>query len=177
MAEEINFEEASIYVGTYAKYNNGSLFGKWLNLRDYADIGEFYDACSELHADENNPEFMFQDYEYLPKSLISESWLSGKVFEVRDALEELDQSEQDPFFIWCNNLHYDLSKEVTEDLIASFRDEYIGKYESEEDFAEEVVALRSDLSDFARQYFDYEAYANDLFSESYWSEDGYVFRN
>ena len=29
--------EASVYVGTYGKYNNGSLFGAWLDLSDYAD--------------------------------------------------------------------------------------------------------------------------------------------
>ena len=41
--------EASVYVGTYGKYNNGSLFGAWLDLSDYADKEEFYEACRELH--------------------------------------------------------------------------------------------------------------------------------
>ena len=44
--------EASVYVGTYGKYNNGSLFGAWLDLSDYADKEEFYEACRELHKDE-----------------------------------------------------------------------------------------------------------------------------
>ena len=55
--------EASVYVGTYGKYNNGSLFGAWLDLSDYADKEEFYEACRELHKDEEDAEFMFQDYE------------------------------------------------------------------------------------------------------------------
>ena len=37
--------EAKVYVGTYAKYNNGSLFGAWLDLSDYSDKEEFYEAC------------------------------------------------------------------------------------------------------------------------------------
>ena len=41
--------EAKVYVGTYAKYNNGSLFGAWLDLSDYSDKEEFYEACRELH--------------------------------------------------------------------------------------------------------------------------------
>lgn len=177
MAKEINFEKASIYVGTYAKYNDGSIFGKWLNLSDYSNIQEFYQACAKLHKDEVDPEYMFQDYEYIPESLISESWLSEKIFEVRDALQDLNESEKEPFFIWCNNDHYDLSKADVECLIASFRDDYIGKYENDEAFAMEDIEERHDLSDFAKQYFDYEAYARDLFCGSYWSDDGYVFRN
>ena len=33
--ETVTLSEARVYVGTYAKYNNGSLFGKWLDLSDY----------------------------------------------------------------------------------------------------------------------------------------------
>ena len=44
--------EAKVYVGTYAKYNNGSLSGAWLDLSDYSDKEEFYEACRELHKDE-----------------------------------------------------------------------------------------------------------------------------
>ena len=49
----------SIYVGTYAKYNNGSIFGAWLDLTEYDDAEDFYKACAELHKDEQDPEFMF----------------------------------------------------------------------------------------------------------------------
>jgi len=177
MAHEINFEQAGIYVGTYAKYNDGSIFGEWLKLADYSDIEEFYQACAELHADEDDPEYMFQDYEYIPASLISESWLSEKFFEMRDALGELDDNEKEPFSIWCNNGHYDLAQEDCFALMASFRDEYVGEYRNDEDFAMELIEERDDLSDFARSYFDYEAYARDIFCVEYWSEDGYVFRN
>ncbi|WP_260264062.1 antirestriction protein ArdA [Elizabethkingia ursingii] len=52
-----------IYVGTYKKYNEGSLFGKWLSLSDYSDYDELLEAMKELHKDEDDPEFMFQDYE------------------------------------------------------------------------------------------------------------------
>ena len=47
--EATTLSEASVYVGTYGKYNNGSLFGAWLDLSDYADKEEFYEACRELH--------------------------------------------------------------------------------------------------------------------------------
>ena len=55
--------QAKVYVGTYAKYNNGSLSGAWLDRSDYSDKEEFYEACRELHKDEEDAEYMFQDYE------------------------------------------------------------------------------------------------------------------
>ena len=32
---------AKLYVGSYAKYNNGSIAGAWLELNDYGDSEEF----------------------------------------------------------------------------------------------------------------------------------------
>lgn len=37
----------AIYVGTYGKYNSGSLAGAWLNVNDYESEAEFYEACRE----------------------------------------------------------------------------------------------------------------------------------
>lgn len=153
----LNIAEASVYVGTYKKYNEGSLFGKWLHLSNYANRDQFYEACAELHSDEEDPEFMFQDYEHIPEQLICECWISESVFEIIDAIEEMTRDHREPFFIWCNNGHRDLIKEDIYDLIKDFENDYIGDYNSEEDFARELVDQRSDLSQFARDYFDYEA--------------------
>lgn len=30
-----------VYVGTYAKYNNGDISGEWLDLTDYVDYDDF----------------------------------------------------------------------------------------------------------------------------------------
>lgn len=177
MAQEINLTEASIYVGTYAKYNNGSIAGKWLDLSNYSDITEFYEACAKLHEDEQDPEYMFQDWEHIPDSLISEYGLSDKIFEIRDSIENLNEIERAAFMIWCDNDHKNLAKENVDDLINSFHEDFIGEYASEEDFARELAGEHPDLSDFALQYFDAEAYARDLFNGDYWSQDGYIFHN
>jgi antirestriction protein len=65
--------EPALYCGTYAKYNNGSIAGRWLKLTDYADAEEFLNACKALHKDEDDPEFMFQDFEHMPRAFYSES--------------------------------------------------------------------------------------------------------
>ncbi len=100
--KNFDLNDAKIYVGTYGKYNNGSLFGAWLDLSDYADKEEFYEACRELHKDEEDAEFIFQDYENIPENLISESWISDNFFTLRDAVGKLGDTEKEAFFVGCN---------------------------------------------------------------------------
>ena len=77
-----NLMHSKVYVGTYAKYNNGSIKGDWIELNNFSSIEEFYEFCSELHSDETNPEFMFQDWENIPSELISESGISENIFSI-----------------------------------------------------------------------------------------------
>ena len=35
-------KKIEIYVGTYAKYNNGSIAGEWVTLQDYDNIDDLY---------------------------------------------------------------------------------------------------------------------------------------
>lgn len=85
-------DDTKIYVGTYAKYNNGSIDGEWLTLGDYSDMDEFWEACKELHNDEEDPEFMFQDYETpeLLDGLISESGIDADIFEKAEILDKVE---------------------------------------------------------------------------------------
>ena len=173
--EAVTLSEARVYVGTYNKYNSGSLFGKWLDLSDYSDKDEFLEACADLHKDEQDPEYMFQDYENIPETLFSESSLSEKFFELRDATENMDETVQEAFFIWCEDANKDFNKEDADSLVSAFTNDYIGQYDSEEDYAEEYIREIQDLSDFVLQYFNYAQYATDLFYSGYWFKDGFVF--
>ena len=174
--EAATLSEARVYVGTYGKYNNGSLFGAWLDLSDYSDKEDFYEACRELHKDEEDAEYMFQDWENVPENLIGESWISENFFTLRDAVEKLCDTEQEAFFVWCNYKSHDLSEEDADDLVRDFQDEYQGQYDDEEDFAYQIVEECYDLPEFAKTYFDYKQFARDLFMCDYWFDDGFVFR-
>ena len=55
----------AVYCGTYAKYNNGSLYGMWIDLSTFENYHDFMEFCNRLHANEAEPELMFQDYEHL----------------------------------------------------------------------------------------------------------------
>lgn len=125
-----------IYVGTYAKYNNGSLKGAWLSLDNYTDRDEFLEACRELHKDEDDPELMFQDYEGFPESFYSESHIKPELWDHVNPNGDIDEA----------------------------RDNFAGKANSESDWAAEFLDDTGQLSEVPenlRNYIDFEAYARD----------------
>lgn len=85
--EDNPLKGARVYVGTYAKYNAGSLEGKWLNLADYANKAEFIAACLALHKDEADPELMFQGWEGIPSWMISEGHIDAEVWNQKPEAE------------------------------------------------------------------------------------------
>jgi len=127
----------SIYVGTYKKYNEGNLKGKWLNLEDYADKEAFFEACAELHKDEEDPELMFQDFEGFPKRFYHES-------SVPDALWgwiELDEDDREILEIYIDEVVNDDNA-----TIDTARDALLGKAGSKEDWAQEFLDDTGGLS-------------------------------
>jgi antirestriction protein len=179
--------EFRIYVGTYAKYNDGSLFGKWMNLSDYENLGEFYKACRKLHKDEQDgsghrPEFMFQDWEYIPGFLISECSLHPETFNYLEVIAEMDDERRDAFELYCSDIASwpERGKDIYEQL-ESFNESYQGYFSgstAKEDFAYQFVedtGLITDANPTVRRYFDYSAFARDLFLDGYTEIDGHVF--
>lgn len=142
---------ARIYVGTYAKYNSGSIAGDWLDLEDYADSGEFYAACRALHADEADPEFMFQDWEDIPEGMVSESSMSSDIWEWL----ELDDGDRELLAVYRE--HVDQSGDI-EDA----RDAYSGTYDSPAAYAEELTRDTSDIPAYLDGYIDWERMARDM---------------
>lgn len=168
-----------IYVGTYAKYNNGSINGAWLDLSDYSSKEEFYQACAELHKDETDPEFMFQDWENIPDSFIGESWLADNVFEYFEAME--DVSDSDAFEAYVLN-EGDLSKQDIAEFVERFNEAYAGEFDSDEKFADNLAEEigyfdAMEKAGISLHYFDSSAFARDLLCGDYWTSGGYYFRN
>lgn len=93
--------DAAVYCGTYKKYNEGSLDGGWLHLGKYQSGTAFLEACKKLHADESDPEFMYQDFEYLPGEFYSESCIYPEVFEVIQAIKQMNPDKQAAFADFC----------------------------------------------------------------------------
>ena len=143
--------EPRLYVGTYGKYVNGSILGKWMSLSDYSDYDEFLTACRELHSDEADPELMYQDFENFPAKYYSESGLDPEFW----VWNNLDEHEQEIVKVYLD--HVDDSAQI--DYIL---DSYGGCYESPEDWAIQFLEdTCADIPENLRNYIDYEAYARD----------------
>jgi antirestriction protein len=170
----------ALYVGTYAKYNNGSIAGKWLYLEDYADTTAFLKACEELHKDESDPELMFQDFEGFPKEFYSEScsiveldklyeWVNmdigdrSMVEEYCDAtgesLDDIGDLEEINDRLYC----------ILDYTYSSDDNNAMGDYILENELIEVPESLQG--------YIDTQSLGRDWLQDMYVSSNGYVFTN
>ena len=154
-SEQGNSDNPRIYVSTYAKYNDGSLEGEWVDLTDFDTYEDFVDYCSELHKDENDPEFMVQDYEGYPSSWYHESGLPTEdEFNKIKEFSELYEDEKKAYAAFCE-------LGLSNDSADNFRDHYFGEYTNDYDLGVEFVE-RYGMPENAESYFDYETFGSVL---------------
>lgn len=161
----------ALYVGTYGKYNDGNLYGQWVDLATFDDFDEFIEYCYRLHADEEDPELMYQDFEGFPRHLYSESGFGEEEFDNVKMIAELTGEEKEAFEAYVSLFdEYDID---------DFRDRYLGHFNSDQEFGEWYIDSLGGIEELGRQtvesYFDYEHFGRELawgFSE----QDGYYFQ-
>lgn len=168
---DLNSDAPALYVGTYAKYSNGSLSGMWVDLTTFDDVEEFVTFCAALHADEKHPELMFQDFQNIPEAFYCESGISEKMFDKINDYYRLCQSyDKAAIDAYIDDNNGDMD---------GFEEAFCGEYASETDFAEHLMPfdeIESEIGYKYATYFDYDAYARDLFINDFTYNNGYVFR-
>ena len=170
LKKEINLQELecerespALYCGTYGKYNEGNLGGMWVHPSTFDSYEDFIDFCKAIHADENDPELMFQDFANIPDSLYHESMGEeefNNLLKYCELCDEYNVSAVEDFLEWYS----------TDDL-DRMHDAYAGVYDSKEDFAREIVNDCYDIEKMMgnlADYFDYDALARDLFMCDYY---------
>jgi antirestriction protein len=160
--------ETKVFVGTYWKYNTGYSRGEWLTLSDYASKEEFLEACHALHEDESDPELMFHDTQGPTFGMISEDEVDGDIFLL---LSQLNAAEIAMYEAYRKN--------VGEGTFSDAEEAYMGKWESDIDFAE---SLADDLGytnkgdSWPYTCIDWKQAARELMWD-YHEQDGHYFRN
>lgn len=161
-----------VYVSTYAKYNNGNLKGEWVDLDGFDSYDEFIGYCKELHADEADPEFMYQDYEGFPHELYCECMGEkdfNKILQYIELCGERDPEEVEDY-IECFGVD---ELENYEDTIS------YGQFDNDEDFGIYYVENFTEYNQedgLLIRYFDYERFGRDLMFDCYQGSNGYVFQ-
>lgn len=115
-----NLLESKIYVGTYGKYNAGSIKGKWMTLSDYESKEAFLKAARELHNDEADPEFMFQDIEDYPEDFYQESSIED-VWPFINRVKKWSEGYYKKFLNWCDENGALPTIECIEEYKASYK--------------------------------------------------------
>ena len=166
----------AVYVGTYGKYNSGSLRGVWLDLTTFADYDEFLAVCRYIHRDEVSPEFMAQDFTDFPREFYTEGFMSEREFDVIQEFAKLVDDDKEAFEVYAAAFG---SSRDDVSIFDNFREAYCGEWDSEKDFTynlvDELDYLRG-VPDSIASYFDYEAFARDLFIDYYYFDSGFIFR-
>lgn len=159
-----------VYVSTFQKYNSGSLKGGWIDLEGH-DRESFLAACRELHSDEKYPEFIFQDWEGVPKPLASESSLHDELWEFV-ALREEKREIVTAYWSECTGFVTPIHEAL---------DAFVGKYDSPEAFAEWYCLecyyeSLTNLPTWLRQAIDLESVWHGTLRHEFTEGNGFFFR-
>ena len=159
---EINpMESLSIYVACLASYNNGILFGRWISANQSVDeIMEQIYAMLDDSPIKDAEEWAIHDYSGFGDIRLSEYESIETIVEYAEFIDE--QGELAIAVI--AEYGFDDAKQMIEDR-------YQGCYDSKVDFAQSLIdeCYSETLPDNLMRYFDYEAFARDLFINDYCS--------
>jgi antirestriction protein len=124
-----SMETPKIYVADLEAYNNGRLVGEWLDLTDYNDADELMDAIQDVLKKSGGEEYAIHDIEYIPRSMYSEYMGKRDFEEIYEMMELADR----------NDLPLEVVMDVVSQYDSSAVDEFYGKYDSADDFAQQLV--------------------------------------
>lgn len=163
----MNLNEAEIAVTTKRQAAVEPNRSHRMELADYCDINEFHHACASCFPEEDDPEYRYRDWENIPEYMVSSSWLCPNFFEVRDALEQLDECQQECFEQWCGHYGYNLTTEDPHLLVSYFQDTphaRMAAREEEESDAEEDSLIYQGISS---NYSFVTNYSYEVFDDNY----------
>ena len=143
MAGGVNNETPKIYVANLEAYNNGKLVGIWLDMDDYDDAKELMREINNFIKNSGGDEYAIHDTENIPSSLYSEYMGENDFQEIYNMMELAEE----------NHLPLEVVMMVINEYGESAVQEFMGKYDNEEDFAEQLV---DDLG--IENFIDFQSY-------------------
>lgn len=196
-----------IYVACLASYNNGKLYGKWIDANQSADeiqeeIKEMLlnspepnidalccdeclaithypkdNICPECGSDKTkihptSEEWAIHDYEGFGDLKIDEYESIEEVARLAELIEEHGEA----FAAYASYIGQDYAD------ADNFEEAYCGEWDSEEEYAEDLMQQCYEIPEYLQFYIDYEKWARDLFINDYFSAESsngkvYVFRH
>ena len=119
---------------------------------------------------------MAQDFTDFPEAFFTEGFLSEREFDVIQEFAKLDDEDKEAFEVYVAAFG---SSRDDVSIFDNFREAYQGKWDSEKDFTYNLVdeiGYLHGVPESVANYFDYEAFARDLFIDDYYFDSGFCFR-
>jgi len=145
--------EIRIYVACLASYNNGSLYGEWIDASlGLNHIQDSVSAMLETSPVEDTEEWAIHDYEGFESIRLSEYEGFERVAELAEFIEEHGELGGKVFEHYGN----------LEDAKTALDNHYYGEYESLADYAEQFTSETVEVPASLTFYIDYEKMGRDL---------------
>ncbi len=173
----------SCYVGTYAKYNEGSLDGVWMGLDGYEDAEYLLDCMRGMHEDEADPELMLQDWNIKLDGLCASDLGECPDADTLQFLLDMLQAEEDERELALDYLSArgDKLSDYTDfaDLLSQEQDAYAGTLDANSwnafrDWAVQMFMECHEIPENLESYLDAEHIASEYSRDTYEGEK-YVF--
>ena len=174
MLDSKNYGTRQIWIGCLAAYNSGHLHGEWVDVSDLLEDDIAKEArriLAESPAPDAEEHFIADTSGFA--GLIGEHSSFASVVR---CVELLDEHGADVVTAFNDCFGEDDLDEIADALDAGA---YWGRWDSEQDFAEDLVestGMLRDCDQSIARYFDYEAFARDLFIDDYVFSNGHVFQ-
>ena len=170
--ETLQVSTPRIYVACLAAYNNGMLYGKWIDADQDADSIRL--EIQTMLAGSPIPgaeEWAIHDYDGFCGLRLSESEDIEDLVETVSLITEHGEA-------WARYAEYVGTDYASQE---DFEEAYAGEWDSEEDYAEHLAEETMEIPEHLRFYIDYEKLARDIFINDYFSAEGsnckiFVFR-
>lgn len=158
-----NAECPKIYVACLASYNNGKLYGTWIDAMQSED--EIQDEIQELLANSPIPcaeEWAIHDHEGFYSLTIDENETIADVSEKAWFIKEYGELGVE--LVNCFNGNFEYASDAMKEY-------YQGEYKNELDYAMYIFdeLYLNDIPEKAQPYVDYEKFKRDIFIEDYFS--------
>lgn len=172
----------AVWVGCLAAYNEGDLYGEWVNVPD--SVEELREEISRIlkGSPANQPGYPCEEWALMD----NEGFGPFEVGEYEDLesvvkyAEVITRCHEDAFLFWDSS-GCDFNKMDADEIVEAFYNSYRGHWDRPEYFAMEDMENCHEIPDWITGYIDYEAYWRDLTYDGYYAVYGdggyYIFRN
>lgn len=143
-----------IYVADLAAYNNGILYGQWIDA--IQELDGIWNAINTMLADSPIPgaeEFAIHGYEGFYSYSLDEYASIDTVHQIACFIDEHSELGAALLDHWCGDLAQ--AQESLEDC-------YCGEYTSLADYAQELTESTTEIPKTLQFYIDYQAMAHDM---------------